>query len=186
MAALFDRTLQPQATKKAASEAVAAIAVGGYVTVVDDYANGSYGDAGSGPLKPGKIGKVLEDDESSLPFKVGNLLSAATVCHGKASCITAAQLWVVLIGIGASYTQVQCLETERVFWYKASVLKTVSNEAVRRHWGQRQCCVLHGAAGHDLHTSTRGGSHTHTPTSSHHQPLISALSHGIMPIASHL
>lgn len=90
MAALFDRTLQPQATKKAASEAVAAIAVGGYVTVVDDYANGSYGDAGSGPLKPGKIGKVLEDDKSSLPFKVGSVLLTGN--KGICICKTAAQL----------------------------------------------------------------------------------------------
>ena len=38
------------------------------VTVVDGYA--SIGDAKDGPLTPGKIGIVEEDDKSSLPFKV--------------------------------------------------------------------------------------------------------------------
>ncbi len=41
---------------------------GAQVELADDYAD--YGDASSGPLEPGKVGILLEDDGSSKPYKV--------------------------------------------------------------------------------------------------------------------
>lgn len=67
---------QKAAEAAAATTTPSDITVGSYVTVIEGYA--SMGDASNGPLTVGKYGIVLEDDKSTMPFKVHEPKSGQT------------------------------------------------------------------------------------------------------------